>query len=147
MMFFPVTLLEGYSVDFGTGKDVLVMTSCAMAMVGLQLWHSFAISRAINYPTVDMDVKGQACLADMLAWVYFILDDTFILFVSGTWPNVIPKDGYWFNLVLWSVCAFLAYNGWKNCGGEMPAVVSMPEGRPRWGLVVAMANNVPTSLA
>jgi hypothetical protein len=143
MMFFPVTLLEGYSVDFGAGKSVLVMTCCAMALMGLQLWHMFGISRAMSYPAVDADVKGQACLSAMLIWIYFILDDTYSLFVGGTWPAVIPKDAYWFNLILWTSCAFLSYTGWKNCGGEMPTGVSLPEGRPKWGLVVGMANNVP----
>jgi hypothetical protein len=143
MMFFPTTLLDSYSVDMGAGKSVLVMVSCSMAMMGLQLWHSFAISRAINYPTVDMDVKGQACFAEMLGWIYFILDDTYSLFIGKTWPEVIPTDGYYFNLFLWTSCAFLSYTGWKNCGGEMPTGVSMPEGRPKWGLIVAMANNVP----
>ena len=72
MMFFPTTLLDRYSVDMGAGKSVLVMVSCSMAMMGLQLW------------LIPLQAGGQPQAQESLRNVQFTIDLRSVSLIGAT---------------------------------------------------------------
>ena len=71
------------------------------------------------------------------AW--FVVSEIMIL---PNWPAAMPKEGLYFNIVLWTTFIILSYLGWKESGAILPDTGALiPKGRFGTPLLVWAINN------
>lgn len=51
------------------------------------------------------------------AHAWFVVSEIMIL---PNWPAAMPKEGLYFNIVLWTTFIILSYLGWKESGAALP---------------------------
>ena len=141
---FPGTLMKSYNMTSITqGGPAYSWLSIMFSATSIQMVHSTFINMAMAKNGVSDLAKGAACLGNMFGFAMFILTDLYYIFVAKTFPSAIPIEGEYFNIVVWTVMIIISYMGWKSAGGEMPEGFVMPFGRPKWGLILSIANFVP----
>ena len=73
------------------------------------------------------------------AHAWFVVSEIMIL---PNWPAAMPKEGLYFNIVLWTTFIILSYLGWKESGAALPDTDALiPKGRFGTPLLVCAINN------
>ena len=73
------------------------------------------------------------------AHAWFVVSEIMIL---PNWPAAMPKEGLYFNIVLWTTFIILSYLGWNESGAALPDTDALiPSGRFGTPLLVWAINN------
>ena len=76
---------------------------------------------------VSKKAQSIACLMQCFVQLFFVTD-SLIYAISPDFPDRMPKEGIYFNVVLNGTLAYLCYSGWKASGSAMPKM-TLPKGR------------------
>lgn len=141
---FPGTLMQSYNMtSISQTGGPYSWLSIMFGAMSVQMLHTTLICFAMAKDGASDLAKGAACLGNVFGFAMFILTDLYYIYVAKTWPSAIPMEGEYFNIFIWTVMVVINYMGWKSAGGEMPEGLVMPFGRPKWGLILGMANFLP----
>ena len=140
MTTFPAEMMDGYQMDFSCPKYKKGQPACdqqknmaaifgIMAIFGVQMGAFSVTMGAMARDTVSKKAQSVACFMGMCSLLYFNVND-FIYTLSSDWPGTMPKEGVYFNMVLFAGLAALCYMGWTSTGSVTPNLSRMiPEGR------------------
>ena len=106
-----------------------------MAIFGVQMGAFSVTMGAMARDTVSKKAQSVACFMGMCSLLYFSVND-FIYTLSSEWPGTMPKEGVYFNMVLFAGLPPLLH-GLDSTVSVTPNLSRMiPEGRfaraPRW---------------
>lgn len=157
MTAFPAKLTSAYALDFfdcpkaGRGAapcsvtNQKVMTYQCFSLFGIQILFWGIVSIALARPTVSEKAQSVACFSATCIWIFFLVND-FLSLMDPEWPEELPKEAQYGNLVMWAGFAALMYSAWKESGSVMPSTdvktLLLPSGQFGTAITLIIVNNL-----
>ena len=157
MTAFPEALTSAYSLNFfDCPKAARGSAPCSvtnqkavlynmMSLFGIQILFWSIISAALARDAVSSKAQSVACFSSLCIWVFFFVNDTISL-LDPEFPEELPKDALYGNLVMWAGFAALLYSAWKESGSVMPSTdvktLLLPSGQFGKALTLIIVNNL-----
>ena len=157
MTAFPAKLTSAYALDFfdcpkaGRGAapcsvtNQKIMAFQCFSLFGIQILFWGIVSIALARPTVSEKAQSVACFSATCIWIFFLVND-FLSLMDPEWPEELPKEAQYGNLVMWAGFAALMYSAWKESGSVMPSTdvktLLLPSGQFGKALTLIIVNNL-----
>ena len=157
MTAFPAKLTSAYALDFfdcpkaGRGAapcsvtNQKIMAFQCFSLFGIQILFWGIVSIALARPTVSEKAQSVACFSATCIWIFFLVND-FLSLMDPEWPEELPKEAQYGNLVMWAGFAALMYSAWKESGSVMPSTdvktLLLPSGQFGTAITVIIVNSL-----
>ena len=157
MTAFPAKLTSAYALDFfdcpkaGRGAapcsvtNQKIMAFQCFSLFGIQILFWGIVSIALARPTVSEKAQSVACFSATCIWIFFLVND-FLSLMDPEWPEELPKEAQYGNLVMWAGFAALMYSAWKESGSVMPSTdvktLLLPSGQFGTAITVLIGVNL-----
>ena len=147
MSFFPDKMMETYKFDLSCPprdrscdeKKNLGFLYSMLGLCGMQLFSFAVICTAMSRDSVSVKAQSVTCLCVMIWFIIMAFNDAAYAF--GGMPESIPKEGIYFNIVLFAGLAGLCYTAWTETGSVMPKMGSIiPSGRFAMPMIAGAVN-------
>merc|ERR1711904_639173 len=95
--------------------------------MGIQVFFFPALCINFARDGVSQKARSVLCFMSIPAHAWFVVSEIMTL---PNWPAAMPKEGLYFNIVLWTTFIILSYLGWKESGAALPDTDALiPKGR------------------
>ena len=126
-----------------------IMAFQCFSLFGIQILFWGIVSIALARPTVSEKAQSVACFSATCIWIFFLVND-FLSLMDPEWPEELPKEAQYGNLVMWAGFAALMYSAWKESGSVMPSTdvktLLLPSGQFGTAITVIIVNSLMWSL-
>ena len=156
MTAFPEALMPGHRGSFDCPKAARGAAPCSVtnqkavlfnmfSLFGIQILFWSIVSAALARDAVSSKAQSVACFSSLCIWLFFLVND-FISMRDPEWPEELPKDAQYGNLVMWAGFGALMYSAWKESGSVMPSTdvktLLLPSGQFGTAITLIIVNNL-----
>ena len=157
MTAFPEALTSTYGMNFfdcpkasrgaapcSVTNQKVMLFQC-FSLFGIQILFWGISSAALARDAVSSKAQSVTCFSSLCIWLFFLVND-FISMLDPEWPEELPKDAQYGNLVMWAGFGALMYSAWKESGSVMPSTdvktLLLPSGQFGTAITVIIVNSL-----